>query len=240
MGMIYLILVFQVLSVCFSKDQPVSAIQLIRQYPINTYQENSQEKVEYLRDTADIIYYKDYILYKLPGTIQFENGYHISGTEPYFLMKRGAVTGKLFSSFDDTGIGVSIPVDTFLRKNLGRGQDFDVPDAAIWQRSYSKQIQGSNITVDAFSIIKNNPESVDTIIYHYAPILKDIDFTLSKRLDAERQSKLFKVLFIINEQMNVSSGKLVPRREFKFEIREYRPVNQDQLVAFIAKRVQYL
>lgn len=65
---------------------------------------------------------------------------------------------------------------------------------------------------------------VDTIYRFYNKDLKDIDFSFSKRLDEEHQSKLYKTLYINNPfpKGTILPDQEVPRREIFYEVKQLR------------------
>src|SRR6266700_1289744 len=89
-------------------------LQLITNYPVRYYKEKGETKVYNLKDTINIFYYKAYILYQLPPTLQLKNDQQIKGTESYFIYRAGDKDGLFIRLLNTFGSGAKMEVDTFL------------------------------------------------------------------------------------------------------------------------------
>src|SRR4030095_11643823 len=85
-----------------SQKKDLKCVSLSFSAPVNIYKENDQIKVAILKDTIAVIYYSDYLVYRLPPTVKWETGEKIKGTEPYFIYNNPDSCGILFNSLTDS------------------------------------------------------------------------------------------------------------------------------------------
>jgi hypothetical protein len=208
----------------------LKGINLIVNYPIVIA--NEQVKISNLRDTISIIYFNDYVLYQLPGTREFETDKKIPGTETYFICRKKASNGFLFNSINDNNKGMNFPVDSFLKNRAFAGVNFDINsnDTLI---EVSKE--GEFSFLEKY-ISKTNTETYpDSIYYYFINKFKNIDYSLSPKLDSIKGKKLYKVRLIYNNKFSSSEKVMLPKREILFEIQEKTILNSKEIIDFIER-----
>ncbi|RYY97325.1 MAG: hypothetical protein EOO11_11205 [Chitinophagaceae bacterium] len=215
---------------CMGTSRPgtLQEFQFVRNFPVRAYKEQDSVRILNFRDTTSIVYMDAYALYRLPAVTQFETNQSIRGTEAYLLMRRGAGTGRFFSSGADASPGVVVNVDSFLRKKGLQGEDFDVPADSAWQLVATTAGDRPDEVLEKYAYTRPPTETVfDSIYYYYSKRPPAVDFSFSKKLDRAKRMKLSRVRFLYNERYSTQEQFMVPKREFLFDLREVEPGNPE-------------
>jgi hypothetical protein len=221
---------------CFVNSSLVQAIQCTSQYPVNQYEEGGEIKIHYIRDTIALFYINEYILYRLPAVVDFKTGQNVTGTEPFFVYKRGANRGRLYTSLNDSSKGSRINIDTFILQNVRKIKDVDTPPDSLWSLTEEREIDNEDLRVEKFSLIKKSNELLfDSVLFYYSRSMRNIEFSLSPKLDKEKKSKLCQVFLVYNEGYSPSQKRNLPKHEFRFGIERILPGKTDYLRELIEK-----
>ncbi|MDP4263335.1 MAG: hypothetical protein Q8941_12485 [Bacteroidota bacterium] len=209
-------------------------ISLVVNYPVIMINDGVHSDVHFfnLRDTVFIFYYGRYILYRLPGTRKFETDEKIAGSEPWFIYRKQSAQGYLFTSISDSTRGMKLPADSFLHNRAFAGASFDISTSdSLVERSGNK-----NTLVEKYFCNKSNNENYpDSFYFYFSDNFKNIDYTFSRKLDSLRKMKLYKVRILYNEKTSSAYQKVLPKREFLFEIRNEGKNISKELIDFISR-----
>ena len=212
-----------------SKNQPISSIELIYNYPASLYKEKDEIKIYNIQDTIRIFYYGDYVLYQLSASRKFETDEIIAGTEQFFIFKRDNKYGFLIPSIGNSALETKFQVDSFLSNRGMKGKDFDLLPDSSWSLIDETKDKESNV-IERYAPIKPGDEaSIDSIYYYYTRKMNDVQYSLSKKLDSVKSMKLFKVRMIYNEKFSKPKKITLPRREVLFEIRKIQPKDPEKI-----------
>ncbi len=188
---------------------------LIVHYPI-VNRNGTELNLTVYTDTVQIDYYRNYVVYSLPGSRKFENNEKIPGTGKLFVYKRGEQFGYLLKDRNAMN-RVKLRVDSFLQARAFAGARFYAgPNDSLVQRSISK---GGAIVEEGYAPIRKYNESIfDTMYFSYSKDLRDVPYSLSPALDSLRGMKLCKVRLIYVKGFSKEYQIELPRREFVFEL----------------------
>jgi hypothetical protein len=75
----------------------------------------------------------------------------------------------------------------------------------------------------------------DTLTLYFSNKLRDLDFSLSEKLDSLKQLKLFKFRAINDEEVMEDSKMLIPKREVVFEIKEIPVDNPKEIMGYFER-----
>ena len=98
-----------------NKTDEITALQLIYRLPVSMKQVNGVFETVYLIDSIGIFYCKDFILYRLPTTKDWETNLTVKESEPYFIRRKGDDKGYFLKNVEAEA--VTYPADSFLSKN---------------------------------------------------------------------------------------------------------------------------
>jgi hypothetical protein len=215
--------------------QESKSVYLIYSYPVSMAPETGNKyKILSLTDTILITNYNDYVLYRLPGIVDFETNNKIMDSEPYFIYKKNDKFGAFFTSIKDIKNGEELPIDSFLTKKALRSKDFDIPPDSIFK--LEKTIIKKDFTIEKFIPLKKNNETIfDSIIYYYSKRFNQIGYSFSGKLDSLKQMKLFKIRLIYNEYFSPSYKTIISKREYLFEIQPAPLVDKNLIIDFIKR-----
>jgi hypothetical protein len=209
----------------------LESVELITCFPVSTYVEGGKTRVFSARDTLTLYFYKQYVLYALRGLSNFSNDAGIKGTETYFVYKRGEKTGLSFSSINHWQNGSTTPVDSFLFTRGKKGRDFEPPPDSSW-KLYSRRRETARVTewwVPRHEVGESDLDSINLIFdkeYNHVP------YSFSAKMDAIYNMKLIKARLIYASKRQATDGKIVPEREFLFELHHIRCCTPPSVLQF--------
>lgn len=228
------ILLFLHFTVVQSKDK-IKSIGFYYSLPLNVIQREGQEEIYYLQDSIIISFYEDIILYKLEETRDFETDKKVLGTAKYFIYKKDQKNGFLFNYSRDSLIGM-YSVDSLLKKEAMGGEKLELLSSNFWKPTEIIQDVKNNSTIEKYIPIKKPDETCfDSIYLYLTPDYNDIDYTLSSQIDSARKQKLYKTRLLYNQFYSEVQKRIIPKREFKFEIRRLTPNSPTATIAFFEK-----
>lgn len=191
----------------------MKAIALIMHFPQSLHVLD-KNKFVYIKDTSALFYYKDSILFRLRPTFVFETDAPIPGTAPYFIYKQTDSVGFLFRSKDARGI--KLKLDSFLAKNMIRGDEFYV--SYYYPGKLGPVIKKEGQVVVETFYGKQRPGRLrpDSASYYFTNALSDIPYTFSKKLDSSKGMRLYKVR-LFSDSVAMPDKTMFPPRNFLFE-----------------------
>ena len=209
----------------------------------------SNGKLENETDSLILIYYDNYVLYKIPNVsetfqnILDKNGQLLSRkltkrqiVYSYFFCKKTDVFGSFYDSIN-TQNGHKLSVDSFLiRKGYFQNNLYDniynnVNDSLVESvRSGSAELVEKFITKNIYDESYN-----DTTYLYYSTTLNNVQFTLSKKMDSLKHMKLVKSRFIYNETISKKYSFPLPARELWLMVEQIPIRDESEIISFIEK-----
>lgn len=182
---------------------------------------NSDGNLNYITDSIFIQYHRNYILYKLPYTHLIDSNNVLLSTKKkysYFIYKKNEKNGIEFKSLKDT-VGVNQVVDSILSERAFLGSKFlNEKDSLVKTICDTKYPE---ILTKVFIQKKGALESYsDTTYLSFRKDYVGIDFSLSKELDIQNNSKLFYAAFRYKRKFSPTYKITLPERELSFEIKK--------------------
>jgi len=200
-------------------------INLIYSYPI-LHVIDSDIVYYKLVDTIAIVYYNNYILYHLPKKRVFETDVKMKNQDSYFLQQRDSSYGFLFES-ESMNLSRRVNADSFLKRKAFAGIKLENgPNDTLIEAINNYQ----GILLEKYTPKQNSHSNFDTLIFYYANDFKSIDFSFSKKMDSLKQLKLFKVRLINNQSFSYPYNRMLPKREYLFEINQ---ITEDSLRSYV-------
>jgi hypothetical protein len=228
----------------YSKNSPKNTFQEIKQfkllYSLPTL--SADNKLITITDSQYIIYYKDLVLYKFPYTKEYSSNLFDSAGEiiehkiirtdtnfHYLIYRKGELSGYAFDSTQDQK-GRRVLVDSFLKTR------FMVVDRYIFNSNDSlinKTQEPNNAIQETYlRTFKNDKWDCDTNQLFFSDQFKNIDFSLSKKLDSIKGIKLFKIRQISNGNPKNENFFFQQKRELLIELIEIPFDNSKEIVDF--------
>ena len=213
-----------VLSCCGNKlaGGRIRGAHLAYTIPVNTPDSNFV-----LKNTYDVFYYKDLILYK--GNYQFDsvvNGKTMVHEQrsDYFVFHKDSLFGYNYHNKKRA------PVDSMLQKISFQGSTFDTLANIRPDSTYSD----SEGNLRKVYNIDKSPESF-TIRFYYTKNLKGIAETFSKAMDNIKNMKLFKIIIEGHGARYQKINQTLPRRQYVYEMDALTLQNPEEIKDYFEK-----
>jgi len=214
-----------------SQKSAVTEVYVVSVIPVNAFKKEGKVQLFNITDSTTIFYFKEYTLYKLQATVQFETNENIQGTEPYFLLRNGDSTGAYFTSIKDSAC-VKLNADSLLRKKNLKGLEATIPVDSIWKLTHIDST--SREIVETYTAIQPHDEYIfDTIYYYYSRKMNGINFSLSEKLDNIRGMKLYKTRLIYKAQYWKEQQFIIPQREISFCVTTATAKNPERIISLL-------
>ncbi len=196
-----------------NKTDEITALQLIYRLPVSMKQVNGVFETVYLIDSIGIFYCKDFILYRLPTTNDWETNLTVKESEPYFIRRKGDDKGYFLKNVEAEA--VTYPADSFLSKNAMSNLGFNAPDDKTWLLAKSVKDHRKQEYVEVYAARQQNQGmKPDSLYLYYSDWPKRYSYSLSPDLDSSKGIKLYKTRMVFNKR---PEG---PPREFSWELKE--------------------
>lgn len=198
---------------------------------------DNKVKVTYLKDTIDIYYYKNNVLYFFPYIEQNQMRDSILVEErkySCFLFDKDSCLGYFFGSLEGNFNAKKLPVDSVLTKRGHYGMDFYLDDKCTYIENV---IDSDGIVMEKY-YDKDNILNIfyhDSIYVYFDKRLNGIGLSISKSIDKMKNQKLCKIRLIYNEKFYQKIHKILPKREMYFEIKKIENNNPTETINFIEK-----
>jgi hypothetical protein len=206
-----------------------------------------------ISDSIFIYYPKDYYVYQIPGKYTVTNTIITKGkTEEddkydtrivkqsilysYFAFKKGAKTGCWFDNQPDS-ITRKQDVDSFLTAWTHNSNN---EAGSIKKFNYTLLSRETGKSKNQFCDVytpKVVGDIADSIYYYFDDNLKMVEHSLSRELDSQANSKLVKVISIVNEKKSIQYNMLLPKRKESSEI-ELRPITNKMQIEGIVEKMK--
>jgi hypothetical protein len=175
-----------------------------------------------LIDSTSIIYTDKYTLYEmmpnhtskiLKDSINYEQVNY-----KYFMLKKGEEFGFLYDSLN-TKNNRKLSADSLLQKT-------GFLDGDLFKNKYkynlSKTIKsrGEYSKIEVYIPKVKEKFSPDTTLIYYSKGLKNIEFSLSKSLDSDSETKVCKIQFVFNSEFDKDHKMMFPKSSHWFSIKE--------------------
>lgn len=228
----------------YNKNTPKSASLDIRQFKllISFPTLTTDNRFVTVKDSQYFIYYKDLALCKFPYTKEYSSNLFDSTGEiiehkiirtdtnfHYLIYRRGEMNGYAFDSTQDQK-GRKVLVDSFLKTRLM------VIDRYIFNSGDSlinKTYEPNNAIQETYlRRLKNDKWDCDTNHLFFSKDLKNIDFSISKKLDSIKGAKLFKVHQISNGDPKNENFFFRQKRETLLEIKQIPIKGSKEIIDF--------
>ena len=107
-------------------------------------------------------------------------------------------------------------------------------------RLVAKIPDNSNHSVLYKYVLPDNKDelTIDSINYSFTTKLADIDYSFSKKLDSTMKSKLYKASLIFNERFSAQHNRIIPKREFVFEINRIESPEAETVAKFLTRYIR--
>lgn len=148
----------------------------------------------------------------------------------FFAYKLGSSKGYLLNNLSDS-FGKAFSVDSLLTNRALYTMRLDslLPYATL-VRTYQAE---NHDMVQVYKPVENN--YFDTVYYHYSSSKKDIPFSLSEKLDAAHQSKLYKMRVLNRKDTSQYADYINQFRWITIELSEEPVTNKQELDSFFAR-----
>ncbi|KRT18164.1 hypothetical protein ASU31_02470 [Pedobacter ginsenosidimutans] len=220
-----------------AKDK-LRSITLISHFK-DTY---SNDSVGLETDSFKVIYFKDYTIYENPS-IEYEfikrgkvNDTLISELVPkdtssnFYIIQNGSKQGLKFES-KNLKECTTFSLDSFLVERAIDPGNLNLFDLELNRPIATKK--NRNQITETFTPPKLDAEYSDTIYRYFDKNLKWVKFSYSKRLDAEKNSKLIRTHFVTLYSDDPSKPAVKIRNDIIYEIKETHLNYSDKLMQLI-------
>jgi hypothetical protein len=240
---IFVLVFFSLISISFifwsqadHLSNEVTHLRLTAGLPFLNLIEN-KVNITYFKDTIDIYYYKNNVLYFLPYIEQNQMGDSILIEErkySCFLFDKDSCSGYFFGSLEGTFKAKKLSVDSVLTKRGHYGMDFYLDDKCTY---IEKVVESDGIVMEKYY----NKDNILNLFYHdsiyvyFDKRLNNIGLSISKSIDKIKNQKLCKVRLIFNEKFSEKHHVMLPKREMYFEIKKIENNNPAETINFIEK-----
>lgn len=211
----------------------IKGIKLFVNYPVSIIN-GDNNSFFILIDTVSIFYLDNYILYRLPESRNFETNEKILGTESYFLFEEKATKGFFFTTIKDSSKYLKLPVDSVLKARAYFGANFYIsPDDSLVEIS----------TIDKNTYLEKYvkktstgfpPElTPDSIYYYFTNTMKDINYSISPKLDGVKKMKTYMVRIMFNQKFSEQHKLMINKREILYGIQKIVFKNPNEIINMI-------
>ena len=222
------LLIFLFMNSGCNKKQDLHKVTVTLSVPVI----NENNSIEVFTSTYTKIRYKSFDIYELPYRESFYmNGSYKadSARTEYFVFNRNDDYGYLFNTHkDSSGSRLKIQ-ETIAAKTLSRLQIDTLLKYAEQRRFITKYKYNENLKKVSYGLM--HPQ-YDSVFFYFDKELKSVDYTLSKKLDAMYNSKLYRVELLLSPHTSIPAGYAQRFRKISIQIKTSPVENPDDIKAF--------
>lgn len=218
-SLILIIFIFNAFS--FNKQKEQNKIKKIKIKYNLPFIKNNRE-IGNLTDSLSIIYSGNNIIYEIPYYFSLEKNdsiVHMKTKYKYFAYQKGTEMGFWFDSINALSKKKENILSVHKEKTFANPPDlFDEKNDVLVNTERNKD--GYKLIETYTSKIKTDITYSDTMKVYYKDELKNINYSISKKLEHIKKLKVFKIRFIYNSKSIKEHTYKLSRRELFISIQE--------------------
>lgn len=206
---------------------------------------STKGEVNDVKDSAKIIYYKDFIVFEIP-VVEMPSLVHWDSTgkeieiplkekvlKEYFVYRKGDSVGFRYKSLNEEPFKEQI-VDTFLKYTVFGNLHIDELHGSLNYRLIETVHLDEYRTMEKYTpIFKANSDYPDTNYLFFDSRLNNLKYSISPILDSIKQKKLYKLELRFNVHYDSNYKTNVAQQSLLMEIKPATVNNKDALVNFL-------